>query len=603
MRIHYYFLMLLLLVVAFVAQHCANPVSPTGGPRDLDPPEVVESVPPNYSTGFDGTDIHITFNEFVVLHQLQQQMLISPPLEKQPEFRLRSRTLRVRFQEELKPETTYTLFFGDAIQDLTEGNPLSNYSFVFSTGETLDSMSLSGSMHFAYDLEPAENSFAMLYLIDNDTLPLDSLPYLVKPYYVARVDENGHYVFNNLRNERFKLFGLDDMNGNFRYDMAGEAIAFLDTLITPAYFEPLPDSLFISDTLATHDTLPQLDEESLAEMVDDSLRLAAETERRLEKSYYELFMFNEVDSTQRLLRAELAKRGLLRFAFRYPATLVEVEPFEPLPDTFNLLRTYNEHQDTLFWYFRQNILDTIQVRIKLDTLINDTLKLALTPRQSFRPGRSTETEGEAPRFLKLSHNIRNRQLQVETPLDFRFDDPVIQLNMRDSTRLITPEDTTYNSLAFERIDSIGLKYRLKQEFEPGGAYAIYIPDSVFLGLNNAWNDTIRLSFRVPDYTDYGNMKLNIQLPDDEVFIFQLMNARGNIVREKTVENKTLIQFEHLQAGTYRIKTIHDRNRNGRWDTGDYIKGIQPERVFIFEKEMEIRANWDFEEDWDIQAVF
>lgn len=314
-------------------------------------------------------------------------------------------------------------------------------------------------------------------------------------------------------------------------------------------------------------------------------------------------MFNEVDSTQRLLRAELAKRGQLRFAFRYPATLVEVEPFEPLPDTFNLLRTYNEHQDTLFWYFRQNILDTIQVRVKLDTLINDTLKLALTPRQSFRPGRSGETEDEAPRFLTFSHNIRNRQLQVETPLDFRFADPVIQLNMRDSTRLITPEDTIYNSLVFEQTDNIGLKYRLKQEFEPGGAYAIYIPDSVFKGLNNAWNDTIRLNFRVPDYADYGNMKLNIQLPEDEVFIFQLMNARGHIVHEKKVENRALLQFEHLQAGTYRIKAIHDRNRNGRWDTGDYLTGIQPERVFIFEKEMEIRANWDFEEDWDIQSVF
>ncbi len=603
MRNRLYFLLLLMAPVAFIAQQCANPVSPTGGPRDLDPPEVVESDPPNYSTGFADRDIHITFNEFVVLHQLQQQMLISPPLENQPEFRLRSRTLRVRFQEELKPETTYTLFFGDAIQDLTEGNPLSNYSFVFSTGQTLDSMSLSGSMHFAYDLEPAENAFAMLYLIDNDTLPLDSLPYLVKPYYVARVDENGNYTFNNLRNERFKLFGLDDMNGNFRYDMAGEAIAFLDTLITPAYFEPLHDSLFIADTLDISDTVLQMDEEALAEMVDDSLRLAAETERRLEKSYYELFMFKEVDSTQRLLRAELARRGLLRFAFRYPATLVEVEPLEPLPDTFNLLRSYNKHQDTLFWYFRQNILDTIQVRVKLDTLINDTLKLALTPRQSFRPGREAEAEGEGPGFLKFSPNIRNRQLQVETPLEFLFTDPVIRLNMRDSTRLITPEDTTYNSLSFERIDSIGLKYRLKQDFEAGGAYSVYIPDSVFMGLNTAWNDTIRLSFRVPDYSDYGNMKLNIQLPEDEIFIIQLLNARGHKVREKTIENKDVIRFRNLQAGKYQVKAIHDRNRNGRWDTGDYLKGIQAERVFIFPKEMEIRANWDFEEDWDIQEDF
>lgn len=592
---------------------------PTGGERDIEPPRVVASDPPNFSTNFAGTRISLTFSEFVSLKGIQQQLLISPPLEKRPEFRLRGRTLQIRFDEELKPETTYNMYFGDAIVDLTEGNPLTDFSFVFSTGPLLDSMSMSGNMRYAFDLKPPEDAFVLLYMVDNDTIELDSLPYLVKPYYVARADKEGNFRFNNLRNQQFKIFGLTDRNSNFIYDMAGEAIAFLDSLVTPAYFSPLADSallvgsftmsdttrlptdtISVADTIFVADTIAAADSVYIDTGLLDSLRFEMEQERRLEKAYYNLRLFNEVDSTQRLLRTELAKAGLLQFSFRFPAKAVSVEPLQAVPDTLGLLKQYSKQADTLFWYFRQNVLDSISVVVQLDTLINDTLHLSLKPRQSFGLGRRGQSdEVDKPSFLNFTTNAKNRRLEVERDLIFSFDYPVVHMHLRDSTRFTTSEDTTYNSISFAAADSIGLKYRLQYKFEPDGTYGIYIPDSSFYGLNGSWNDTIDLRIRVPALSDYGNLFVELSLPSDEVFVVQLLNSRGDVLREQLVSSSGPLSFTNLQAGKYGLKAIQDTNRNGRWDTGDYLKGIQPERVFVFPKEIEVRANWDFEEDWDI----
>jgi hypothetical protein len=590
------------LLAASLLMQCANPVMPTGGPRDTAPPRVVVSDPPNYSSGFNGRSVLITFDEFVNIAKLQQQLLISPPLDQRPELRIRGRSLIVRFEEELKPETTYSIFFGDGIVDLTEGNPLRDYTFVFSTGAVIDSMSLSGNMFHAFDLKPAENSFVMLYLVDNDTLPLDSLPYLVKPYYVTRTDKEGNFRFNNLRNEKFKVFGLADMNSNFIYDMAGEAIAFLDTLVKPAYFKPLTESFVLADTLIRADILPGTDTAGMGAALIDSLLMIAEVERRHEKAFYELVIFNEVDSTQRLLRAELVKHGLLQFAFRYPATKVMVEPYDSLPENFGLLRQYSQMNDTLFWYFRQNVMDSLRILVQYDTLINDTLHLSLSPRQPAQAARRAARE-DTPVFLQVTDNVRSRRIDIGKDLILSFDYPVVEVNLRDSIRFVANGDTTYNSIDFDRVDEIGLRYRLNYSLEAEGTYSLLMPDSCFIGLNGAWNDTIRISFRVPPLTEYGNLYVDMDIPTNQQFIIQLLNNRGDVIREKLMNESKQLEFLNLAPGRYSLKAIYDRNRNGRWDTGDYLRGIQPERVFIFSKEMEIRANWDFEENWSISEEF
>ena len=583
---------------------------PKGGIKDILPPEVVSSIPENYSVNFKGNAIEITFNEFVKLDNIQQQALISPPPEGKPEFRLRGKTLMVKFEEELEDSTTYSVFFGDAIVDLTESNPISGFTFVFSTGPVLDSMSIAGNVRDAFNMKFPEEAFVMLYMLHNDTVPVDSLPYLVKPYYVSRTNKEGNFKLANLKNEAYKLFALTDMNSNFLYDMPGEKIAFIDSLVFPTYVKPArkdTNHLALADSLGMD---PEADSAVLSPLSDTLVQMEADSLIAAEKKpadpahTLQLFMFEEQDSIQRLLRAEPVTEELLRFAFRYPAKNVSVEPFEALPDSFDLLRFYSPNFDTLFWYHKKIEADSIFVRIVYDTLINDTLGIPLKPRTNVAVAtkKRKKDEEEAPVYLSIRNNARSRKLDPNKSFVLTFDEPIVRYQMRDSTLFINQEDTLINQLAFAKADSNGFKYQLDAQLELGGNYMFVFPDSVFFGYSGLTNDTTQLAFKVGNAEEYGNLYLDIIQQDSGArLIVQLLDQKENVLQQRLVKGSELLTYQYLPAGKYRLKAIADANKNGRWDSGNYLKNIQPERVFYFDKEMEIRANWDFEESWEIKA--
>lgn len=592
-----------LLIAGFLSR-CANPVMPIGGAKDTTPPTVLNSNPGNYSVNFSGRVITIEFDEFIKLDKINQQALISPPTETNPEFRLKGKSLQVRFEEDLRPETTYTIFFGNAIVDLTESNPLEGFNFVFSTGSVLDSMSLAGNVRFAFDEKAGEGIYALLYRDVLDTIPVDSLPFKRKPYYVARADKKGVFRFRNLRNEAYLMFALEDKNSNFLYDKGGEALAFTDLLVKPEF---IADNRRMNkseeDTLGhlmhdDHDLLEETDVKTKDSLMRVSDKIADSLDF-MKLAKHDLSLFYEIDSTQRLMRSETVKKGLLRFAFRYPASLVEVEPLEILPDSFGLIRQYSRYADTLNWHFRDNVLDSLKITVKFDTLINDTLHLALTPRSGGvqkRSSKDVQKEG----VLTFSSKAEGRKLDIGDKLLLNFTEPVIHYQMRDSNRFIANEDTLYNQLKFIKFDSIGLQYLLDvPDFEPEKSYSILFPDSVFFGLNGAVNDTIDLKFRVPAVSDYGNMFLEIVNENKESLIVQLLGQKENVLEERFVNATEKLVYNNMKPGKYRVKAIFDRNNNKRWDTGDWTKRIQPERVAYLLKELEIRPNWDLEEVWDI----
>jgi hypothetical protein len=591
---------LLPLMFLVLAIRCANPVMPSGGIKDTDPPEVVSSMPPNKSVLFNGRTLILTFNEFVKLEKAQEQILISPPTQSKPEYRLRGRSLIIRFEEDLLPQTTYSVFFGDAIVDLTESNPLKGYNFVFSTGDILDSMSFKGNAFNAFDLKPAENVFAMLYLLSQaDTIPPDSLPYVKKPYYVTRTDKNGNFRFNNLKNEQFKIFALSDMNSNFIYDMAGELIAFSDSLIMPEFTpEPVIDSLLVTDSLEFSDE--EIDTELAASQKTADSLLQLQTDSLSFVHALRLAMFQEVDSTQKLLRAEIVKAGLLRFAFRQPAYDVLIKPLDSLPDSLNIMPLFNNNGDTLLWYFRAGIADSIHLTVTKDTLIRDTLHLSLNPRQAAQARRLSRRDTAEREFLAWTANIPNRKLEIEQTLQLNFGYPVVELRLPDSVMMVVNSDTLNIAPSFARMDSLGLKYQLEYTFEPDMQYNLTVPDSVFYGLNGLTNDTMRLSFKVPPPEDYGNLFLEISNPGQKQFIIQLLGTKEVVLREFYLSESSTLNIRNLIPGKYLLKAIDDRNQNRRWDTGNYLKGIQPEAVYYFSKELDIRANWDFEESWKLE---
>src|SRR6056297_107439 len=220
-------LVMLPVIAVMLFSRCAKEMTTlSGGPRDSIPPVLVESEPPNYSVEFDSKEIEIEFNEFIQLEDMEQQFLSSPPFEEDPEIKMKGKGIEIELQEPLKDSTTYTLNFGNAIVDYTEGNPIRNFKYVFSTGKTLDSMRVEGRTYDAFNLKARENVLVMLY----DELN-DSVPYKRIPDYVSRTDEQGYYSISNLRQDTFKVFALDDLNNNYLYDSQEEQIGFVDSTV------------------------------------------------------------------------------------------------------------------------------------------------------------------------------------------------------------------------------------------------------------------------------------------------------------------------------------------------------------------------------------
>ena len=186
-----------LLLTAFLSQQCANAVAPTGGPKDIAAPVVVEAVPENHSTAFNGKKIEITFDEYITLDNANQNVMISPPMKGKPDIKLKNKTVVVKFKEPLAANTTYTINFGSAIKDLHEGNPFNDYVYSFSTGDHIDTLAIAGIVLNANDKKPVEGAYVGLYAADRDNL--DSLPMTTAPNYITKTDKEGNFRLENDR--------------------------------------------------------------------------------------------------------------------------------------------------------------------------------------------------------------------------------------------------------------------------------------------------------------------------------------------------------------------------------------------------------------------
>lgn len=556
------------MMLSFV--RCANVVSPSGGPKDKIPPVVLQSIPENQSTQFSAKEIHITFDEYVTLNNPNNNILISPPLEKNPDYKLSGKSLIIKFKEPLRSETTYSINFGEAIKDLHEGNIFKDYYFVFSTGEVIDTLTLNGKLLQAVDYKPSADFFVMLYTDDNDTISIDSLPYFVKPYYVTKSDKEGNFNFSGLKENDYLVFALKDENSNMRFDLPNESIAFLDTLVNPIY----------KSQITIHND----------SLVNDSVRQDIKKTGPLV-----LYSFLEEDTVQKLLKKEVPEKGLLRFAFNRPAHDVKIEVLETLPDSFAIYPTYSVNHDSILWYFTPN-KDSLFLTINYDTLINDTTILSLKPRAD-----SKKSKKEADtKTLNISSNIKANKLRPEQDLILSFKEPVTDVKMRDTSWYIVGRDTVINDLHFEKIDSFGLKYKLDKVFEPEKSYKIIIPDSVFYSFKGMTNDTTEFSFKVPALSEYGNIYINVEIPEGvPQLIVELVDDKDKLVERQIITSATKVSFRYLSPKKYKIKAIIDSDADGRWSPGDFGKKQLPEPIYYHKDEFDVKANWDFdlEEVW------
>jgi hypothetical protein len=613
-----YEIILFLLITIFAYEGCAKIGSPTGGPRDEAPPEVIATKPVNYSTGFNQKRIEIEFDEFIQLEDINHELVVSPPLEENPVVRIRKKSILVDLgdADQLREQTTYTLNFGQAIVDNNEGNLLENYEFVFSTGDYIDSLGVSGIVLNAFDLQPFEEPvYVMLYDVH-----YDSVPYKEIPLYIGKASEKGAFFINNIIPDTFKVFALKDVNFNYLYDLPDEYIAFMDSTIVlsaelvMAYIDSIR---LLQDTL-TIDSLKidQIDAAGIDLPIDTAEADLQDTmPESFKKQYsiaFDLYMFQEDKTPQYLSDYKRVDPRRIEFYFNRPVKdTVIIEPlnFEPVDNWFILERF--TMGDTLFYWIKDSIIyqqDTLKLHLNYqvtDSVMNyinydDTLSLIYIEEVT-RRRRQKDEEQEKEEFLGLSVDVRRGgKHDIYKKIEIIPDHPVASID-RSKINLFMKEDTVEYPQEFTIIaDSLCVrKYFLDHSWEEGMNYRLFIDPDAFTGIYELSNDTIDIPFQIQYLDQYGKILLSIENVNQQVVI-QLMSDEEQLIRKKVCNQNGLVEFPFLEPGKYKLKVLYDDNRNGKWDTGRYLEKIQPERVKYYKGSIEVRTNWDLEMKWDLE---
>ncbi len=585
-----------LIGTALLLSRCANPVSPDGGPKDLKPPSVLACYPPNLSVRFRENSFRIDFDEFINLKNPATEVFISPPLKTPLDPRLRGKSLLVKFDDTLVADITYSITFGNAIADFTESNVLKGFNYVFSTGDFVDTLSLQGTLVNAFDHKPQKDVFVELYINNNDTLPFDSLPLRVAPYYLTKTDDRGYFIFKNLQDKQFKLFALSDQNGDLIFNQLTEKIAFADSLVKPYYIQRNK-----ADTTRKDSTIKAIIKNSKPNIAEaeklrkaDSVRVADSVKNsQLLYPSYALYLFEETDSIQRVVKSTTPETGIVVFTFRFPAKEIRFIPlnFDSLAPWH--VAEYSTRKDSITLWITRPDTDSLVLKILSDTVVLDTVMLDITgkdiPKKSDKKIKASA--------LTLTGAPKNGLNQFKNDLILTFSYPLIRWNF-DSIMMIEGKDTLFPKIEFS--DSLKRNIIVHHKWLEEKAYKLLIPDSIFFGINNISHDSIRIEFRTRAEREFGNLILDMNIDEHPgQYIVQLLDEKeATRYEEHVIIQSGKISFNFMPPGKYKIKAILDRNKNRRWDTGNYKQRIQPEEVKYFSKTVEIRSNWDVEETWD-----
>ncbi len=619
--------LLLMAIIAFLLANCANPVAPEGGPKDEAPPIILEMDPPNYSPSFDQERMVVYFDEYVQLKGLNQQLMISPPLSETPRIRTKGKSVVIDIDEPLLDSTTYTFYFGDAIVDLNESNPLKNFEYVFSTGTLIDSMAIKGKVTNAFDMMPKEGVAVLLYTLNVDSIPNDSLPILSRPIYVSRTNEKGEFELNNLRNIPYKIIALLDMNSNYLYDLPNEEIAFLDTLVMPAF---LGRKVYIppADTLKTDSSdakrikkerrperqkkekdpkrqkrgdepksqkkIEKVDPSKGKPMINDTIS-EDPIISNIQTDYkpLELFLFPVVDSTQRVLEAIVSKGTLITFVLKYPCNDFQINPlnFYPL-SSWNQLEI-NESRNEILCWVHEGLPDSLQVEFVADSVILDTLNFVLN---KVNPNAIIDTSQVEP--FVITSNVQGVKIDLGKKFQLESEYP---LSVYDPSGILWIEDSLITAAPIVFKDSVKRVFYFDSALKEKIKYKIVIPDSAFMDTKGRVNDSLTFEFETRPKEEYGSITLNAVIADStQQWIVQLLDSKDGIINQKVIQSSQAINFEYLLPDTFKLKAILDNNKNGRWDTGNYIQHRQAEKVLMFSTELEVRANWVMEESWELR---
>ncbi|CAM1361572.1 Ig-like domain-containing protein [Tenacibaculum xiamenense] len=513
---------------------CARKGRPEGGPKDEDAPIMVTANPPYESINFDKKTVRIYFDEYVVLKDLTKQLVVSPPLKNPLVITPQgtpSKYFNIKILDMLKPNTTYTFNFGNAIQDNNEGNKLESFKYVFSTGTTIDSLEVSGSITHSFNREKEKNISVLLYKLDSSFT--DSIVYKKKPEYVTNTLDSTQFNFTNIKEGKYFMMALKEPANDYLFNPKTDQLGFInDTIVLPR------DSIIAKE-----------------------IRLFKEKQPFVLKRPKELF------------------KGKLQFGFQGGKKDLEIKLLSKTPEPFESFTQFEKEKDTLYYWHtpieadslnflvtKKDYIDTITVRLrkkKIDSLkVTSSISSVLNPRDTL--------------FLETNNPIKTI----------------------DSTKI-----------SFVDKDTINVPYKLKKinsnkvavlfESKKNWNYRMQVLPNAIGDLYQTKNDTLNYQFGTRDVEDYGSIVLDVQNKKNKTVIIQLLLG-DKVAIEEVIKSSKKITYELLEPKEYSVRAIIDENENGVWDTGNYLKRIQPEKVIYMPQEFKLRANWIQNEIFEIE---
>ncbi len=527
-----YFLILLVLILA----SCAKRGSITGGLKDTLAPVLKSSYPKNFSTEFKATEIKLTFDEFIKLKDLKKQLIISPPMKNEPLILPTSvgKFITIKINDTLQPNTTYSFNFGQSIEDNNEGNPLSQFKYVFSTGTNIDSLSISGTVKDAYTKDVESFVSVMLYEVNKKFN--DSVVYKEFPRYITNtLDSLKTFKLENLKAGKYLLVAMKDYGSNTKFNPNKDKIGFKKEFIT------IPN-----------DTVFEL---------------------RLFKEELPFKAFKPVQASgNRFILPYEGKTNGIKLASKNEG--------RDMP----IITTKFSKKDSLQIWFKPLKTDSIALVVTKEKYIkNFTLKVKQQKKDSLN--------------ITALDNSRNSfrdafALESATPL-IKIDNSKIKLINKDSVAVAftTKYDDFNQQIVFD----------FKKEFSENYTFTI-MPGALTDYLEQS-NKKSSFKLSTKSIEEYGNLRVSLQNVKRFPVLVQLTNKDGLVVATEYSESKTKVAFNLIDPALYSLRVVYDDNKNAVWDTGNYLEKRQAEEIIYFSKEIDVRANWDVEQVFDVSLPY
>lgn len=586
--------------VTILAAACANIGNPSGGARDEDPPVFVGANPAQGSTNVDRTRMTLTFNELVNVKDSYEKVVVSPPSRVPPKVSTVGRRVVINF-DSLAPNTTYTVDFADAIEDNNEANKLEGFAYTFSTGETIDTLRIAGMVLDSRNLEPRQSILVGVHSDLNDTA-FTKTPLLR----VAKTDDRGRFNIRGLKAGTYRVFALEDKDGDYKYANPEEDVAFYEVTVTPyTESDEVTDTVFNSytgevDTVTSRTRTRYLPNDILLRTFNSQIR-----------NQY-LTKYERIDSTRVFFKFNTKADSLPKLSIVFPDSVMGGMEDAVLERTLK--------RDSLVYWLPERILHTDSLKIAASymrtdstgnlTMYEDTLRFFTD-----RPRPTKKKKNEKPKKISVADSISAitlgvkfsaSQQEVYKPIEIEFDTPLASLN-KQAFRLEQKVDTLWvkakKEFTLTQRDSVSPRHFLIEypwDFDTG--YRLVADTMAAVGIYGKPTRPISQEFNTKKEEDYCSLTFNLTglEPDIPTFV-ELLSTSDAVMRTEPVVNNRVI-FKYLAPGKYYARIIEDYNGNGEYDTGNFELNIQPDLAYYYPKVVNLKKNWDKEEEWDVFAT-